>query len=299
MLRQIHLLPSPQAIPRLTTISTPGGPAANPAFCENCATVLAGAFCHACGQAAEPAARSVRAFASQAAADLTSLDSRLLRTVGTLLGRPGRLTREYLDGRRVRYTQPLQLYLGAAAAFFFVNAYRPFLTFDPHAARVVSSLNAIGVSGTVSRESLAPLAGRGISMELFRERFEATVTGYLPAFLVASVLLFGLVLHLFHRRAPAGYVGHVVFSLHWSAFFLLLMIVDRLLPARPPGKLPGLADAVIALIASVYLGLALHRVYGGRWLPTVLRTVCLYLAYQVLLSIWMLSAIALAFTVLL
>ena len=261
--------------------------------------MLAGAFCHACGQAAEPAATSVRAFASQSAADLTSLDSRLLRTVGTLLGRPGRLTREYLDGRRVRYTQPLQLYLGAAAAFFFVNAYRPFLTFDPVQARVVSSLNAVGVSGTVSRKSLAPLAGRGISMELFRERFEATVTGYLPAFLVASVLLFGLVLHLFHRRAPAGYVGHVVFSLHWSAFFLLLMIVDRLLPARPPGQLPGLIDAAIGLIASGYLGFALHRVYGGGWLPTVLRTVCLYLVYQVLLSIWMLSAIALAFTVLL
>jgi hypothetical protein len=282
----------------MTDTAAPGAPGSG-AACENCATVLAGAFCHACGQAAEPPAASVRAFATEAAADLTSLDSRLLRTVGTLLGRPGRLTREYLDGRRVRYTQPLQLYLGAAAAFFFVNAYRPFLTFDPGQARVVSSLNAIGVSGTVSRESLAPLAARGISMELFRERFEATVTGYLPAFLVASVLLFGLVLHLFHRRAPAGYVGHVVFSLHWSAFFLLLMIADRLLPARAPGELPGLMDAVIALIASVYLGLALHRVYGGGWLPTVLKTVCLYLLYQVLLSIWMLSAIALAFTVLL
>jgi hypothetical protein len=275
--------------------SAPG----NGAACDNCGTALAGAFCHTCGQSAGPPAASVRAFASQAAADLTSLDSRLLRTLGTLLGRPGRLTREYLDGRRVRYTQPLQLYLGAAAAFFFVNAYRPFLTFDPAAARVVSSLNAIGVSGTVSRESLAPLALRGISMELFRERFEATVTGYLPAFLVASVLLFGLVLHLFHRRAPAGYVGHIVFSLHWSAFFLLLMIVDRLLPASAPGELPGLLDAAIALVASVYLGAALHHVYGGSWLPTVLKTVCLYLLYQVLLSIWMLSAIALAFTVLL
>jgi hypothetical protein len=275
--------------------SAPGDAAA----CENCGTALAGAFCHACGQAAEPPTRSVRAFAAQAAGDLTNLDSRLLRTLGTLLGRPGRLTREYLQGRRVRYAQPLQLYLGAAAAFFFVNAYRPFLTFDPEKGSVVSSLSAVGISGTMGSEAKAGLAARGISMELFRERFEAAATGYLPAFLVGSVLLFGLVLHLFFRRRPGGYIGHAVFSLHWSAFFLLLMIVERLLPANPKGgPTVGMQDTAIALVAAGYLCIALKVVYGDSWLATAAKALGLFLIYQVLLTGWMASAIALAFTVL-
>jgi hypothetical protein len=266
--------------------------------CENCGTVLAGAFCHACGQPAEHP-RSVRAFAAQAAGDLTNLDSRLLRTLGTLLARPGRLTREYLEGRRVRYTQPLQLYLGAAAAFFFVNAYRPFLTFEPATGRVASSLSAVGVSGTMDSASRAGLAARGISMELFRERFEAAVTGYLPAFLVGSVLLFGLVLHLFFRRRPGGYIGHAVFSLHWSAFFLLLMIVERLLPSDPSaGPAVGTLDVSIAAVALGYLCIAVRQAYGQSWLATAAKTLGLFLIYQLLLSLWMLSAIALAFTVL-
>jgi hypothetical protein len=278
--------------------TTMAGTSANGAACENCATVLAGAFCHTCGQSADPPTRSVRAFAAQVAGDLANLDSRLLRTLGTLLGRPGRLTREYLEGRRVRYTQPLQVYLGAAAAFFFVNAYRPFLTFDPTAGRIVSSLNAAGISGTMDSESRAGLAARGISMELFRERFEQTVTGYLPAFLVGSVLLFALVLQLFYWRRPAGYIRHAVFSLHWSAFFLLLMIVDRLLPAPPPGANPGLSDLVLILVAAGYLGVALRWVYGQGWLATLGKTVVLMVVYELLLIAWMSSAIAMAFTVL-
>jgi hypothetical protein len=290
----------PAAVP--ATASVPAtAPAAAPAparaACENCGAVLAGPFCHACSQAAEPPTRSVRAFASQAAADLTNLDGRIPRTLGLLLARPGRLTREYLAGRRVRYTQPLQLYLGCAAAFFFVNAYRPFLTFNARTGAVVSSLSAAGASGAMSRESQAALAARGISLEVFRGRFEGAVTGYLPAFLIGSVLLFAVAVQLAFRRSRRGYLEHAVFALHWSAFFLLLMIVDRLIPQHAGG--PGRVDRVVAGVAVVYLGLALKHVYGGSWLATGARTLLLFVVYQLLLSLWMLSAAGVAFQVLL
>lgn len=280
-----------------TTQPHPAAAPPVPAACENCGAGLGGPFCHACGQAAEPPTASVRAFASQAAADLTNLDSRLLRTLGLLLARPGRLTREYLDGRRVRYTQPLQLYLGAAAAFFFVNAYHPFLTFDARAGQVASSLSAAGVSGALSAEARAGLAARGISLQAFRGQFEAAVTGYLPAFLIGSVLLFALVLQGFHRGSRRGYLEHAVFALHWSAFFLLLMIVDRLLPQRAPG--PGLLDALVAGTAVAYLALALKHVHGQPWWVTGAKTLGLFVVYQLLLSLWMLSAIGVAFQILL
>ena len=262
--------------------------------CENCGTALLGRFCYACGQSADRPTRSVRTFAGQAAADLTSLDSRILRTLGLLLARPGRLTREYLDGRRVRYTQPLQLYLGAATAFFFVNAYRPFLGFDARTGQVTSSLSSAGVSGTVRAQAVAR---RGIPMEVFGERFEAAVTGYLPAFLVASVLLFAVALRLAYRGQRRGYLEHAVFALHWSAFFLLMMIVDRLLPQR--GVRAGALDVAVALVTGAYLALALRRAYGQPWLATGIKAVALFVVYQLLLSLWMLSAIGMAFWLLL
>ena len=125
----------------------------------------------------------------------------------------------------------------------------------------------------------------------------AAVTGYLPAFLVGSVLLFALVLHLFYRRRRRGYVEHAVFALHWSAFYLLLMMVERLLPAG--GASPRLPSLLIFTTGAVYLAVALRRVYGQSWFLTVVKTLCLYLTYQALLTLWMLSAIVLAFRLLL
>ena len=43
-----------------------------------------------------------------------ALEGTLWRTLGLLLRHPGRLTREYLDGRRRRYVLPLRLYLTAS-----------------------------------------------------------------------------------------------------------------------------------------------------------------------------------------
>ncbi|MBB4634825.1 DUF3667 domain-containing protein [Longimicrobium terrae] len=265
--------------------------------CENCGAALAGRFCHECGQAAEPPSSTVAGVLRALAADLTSVDSRVARSVIRLLVRPGELTAEYLAGRRVRYAQPLQLYLGAATAFFFVNAYRPFVTFDPATRRVVSSLNAAGVSGDMGASVLDQLTARGISLPVFQERFEAAVAGYLPVFLVGSVLLFGLVVAGFHRRARRGYLAHAVFALHWSAFYLLLMIADRLLPDQKPGRGPW--GAVLAAIALAYLAIALRRVHAESWLRTVPKAIGLFLVYQMLLTVWMISAIAVAFTLLL
>lgn len=286
-------------MPRTSSSQAEPAPVTEPpaGACENCGTELRGRFCHACGQSAERPTSTVRGFVRHAAADVTNLDARILRTLGLLLARPGQMTREYLAGRRIRYTQPLQLYLGAAAAFFFVNAYHPFFRFDPKTARVVGTLSAAGVSGTLDAESRASLAAKGIPLEVFSERFSAAVTGYMPAFLVGSVLLFALVLQLFYRRQRRGLVEHAVFSLHWSAFYLLLMMVDR---ARPDssGRLTAL-NVVVGTVAAVYLALALRRVYAQSWLLTTAKTLVLFMAYQLLLSLWMISAISLAFGLLL
>jgi hypothetical protein len=54
--------------------------------------------------------------------DFLELDSRFMRTMRPLLFQPGKLTRDYLDGRRFRYTPPLRLYIFSSMAFFILAA---------------------------------------------------------------------------------------------------------------------------------------------------------------------------------
>lgn len=88
--------------------------------CANCETPLQGQYCANCGQRARDRMISVWELVKEASEVLTSLDSRLWRTLGLLLFRPGRLTSDYLMGRRARYIPALRLFLGLSLIFFFL-----------------------------------------------------------------------------------------------------------------------------------------------------------------------------------
>jgi hypothetical protein len=187
------------------------------------------------------------------------------------------------------------VYLAAVTVFFLTNAYRPFVSFDLGTRRIASSLNAASVSGSISRQKVAELAAKGIPLAVYREQFEGAVTSWMPVFLVGSVLLFALALAGLFRRQPHGPVAHGVFALHWTAFYLVLTIADRLL-GRGPGHASAAGVAVLVIVV-VYLILALRRVYARPWPGTIAKGLLLALVFQLLIVGWMFSAIAFAFTI--
>ena len=86
--------------------------------CENCGTVVPDRFCSACGQLASSFHRPVWELVTESVADMFALDGRLLRSLPLLMFRPGRMTRNYLDGKRARYVPPFRMFLLASVIFF-------------------------------------------------------------------------------------------------------------------------------------------------------------------------------------
>lgn len=90
----------------------------SPANCPNCGSALSGNFCQECGQAATLHVPSAREFLHEFVAHYVALEGKLWQSVKLLLFKPGQLTREYIEGRRVRYVEPLRLYLSFSIIFF-------------------------------------------------------------------------------------------------------------------------------------------------------------------------------------
>ena len=93
--------------------------------CLNCGSPLSDRFCPRCGQDSREIKRSVWQFALQSFETITDLDNRLWSSLFPLLFRPGYLTQRYLEGKRKRYLNPIQLYAFFSFLFFLTAYYLP------------------------------------------------------------------------------------------------------------------------------------------------------------------------------
>src|SRR5438874_12930683 len=91
--------------------------------CENCGAELQGHWCAKCGQPAIEYRRSFRHVVADLLNEFLNWDSKFFTTIALLILKPWRLTNEFLAGKRVRYANPLRLYLLASILFFFAVNY--------------------------------------------------------------------------------------------------------------------------------------------------------------------------------
>lgn len=86
--------------------------------CANCGADSDGNYCPNCGQRDSDFHRPVLTMLGEILSDVFSLDGRLARTVPSILFRPGRVTRAYLEGHRARYVPPFRMFLVSSLVFF-------------------------------------------------------------------------------------------------------------------------------------------------------------------------------------
>jgi len=91
--------------------------------CLNCGTILEGKFCHNCGQENLEMKESFGHMVTHAVSDYFHFDDQFFSTLKPLFFSPGKLTNEYLLGRRAHYLHPVKMYI-FISLIFFVLAFR-------------------------------------------------------------------------------------------------------------------------------------------------------------------------------
>ncbi len=90
--------------------------------CANCGQHLTGNYCANCGQQAH-VHRSLAHVGEEFVHGITHFDGKAWQTLPMLLFRPGKLTREYIEGKRARYIAPVPLFLLVVFLMFFVFSF--------------------------------------------------------------------------------------------------------------------------------------------------------------------------------
>jgi hypothetical protein len=246
-------------------------------LCPGCDVSLSGAYCSSCGER-RPADQhySLREVAEEVVENVAHFDGTLLRTLRALFRTPGALTAAYMRGDRRRYMRPLQLFLLANVALFFLAGPLHFRAFDtPLAMHMHGSVYSRAATARVD----ARLAQRGTTLAAYAPRFDATATAQAKTLVIVMVPAFALLVALvnFGRRWYA--LQHVVFALHFYVAFWALFTIIALAAIAAARLAPGVGwlatDRVYSLAALVamtaYLAAAQRRAYGTGRAGSVVR----------------------------
>jgi hypothetical protein len=271
--------------------------------CLNCGAELAGPFCAQCGQRDVPPYPSVRELVTDAFWELSGWDGRFAATVRTLVKSPGRLTVDFLEGRRARYISPLRLYLLASLLYFLAAAMVPELSpsdglvvstsVDPNRGSAgIQQVNRAALNarnGTLTAEqrdsalkkiATAPPIIRPILQRMVGDTkgFKRSLLETMPRVLFALVPIFAAVLALFYRRRK--YPEHLYFALHLHAFFFVALTLAAAAKFTYSQRFSGIMSALAAVWIIGYALVAARRVYGGSWVRTTAKGIGVSMLYS-------------------
>lgn len=93
--------------------------------CLNCGHPLdmSDKYCPNCSQANSTKKLTLKDFFEEFFSNIISYDSKLLKTLTALLLRPGKITKDYIGGKRVSYTNPFRFLLSLAIIYFLLISF--------------------------------------------------------------------------------------------------------------------------------------------------------------------------------
>jgi hypothetical protein len=257
------------------------------AQCLNCGAAVSGHFCAVCGQETRLRVPSAREFFHELIGHYVALEGKLWITLWLLVLRPGRLTADYIAGKRARYVQPLRIYLSLSILFFALLKFGPneLIKVQPQAGVAPNALAITDKPGGPDTVRLSTKLGQfnpawearlrqmdampqGAALALVKSKFFA----YVPYAMFCIMPIFAFYLKLLYLGSGRRYGEHMLFALHSNAFAFLLLGLIWVLPGT-------WINTALFIWLLAYLPVAMRRVYGASRKSTFARWVVLMGAY--------------------
>lgn len=185
--------------------------------CKSCGNQFYGLYCNLCGEKIiEPNERKFSFFLNKVLIATTIVDNKFARSLWLIIRKPGFLSREYVDGRRVKYMRPLQV-------FFILNLiYFLFPVLQLFNSTLYTQLNVLPHSNIARKIVTQKIHDEGISMQGFELMYNSKTTSFAKLLLVVFVVLAAIPLGVIFRKKNRYFTDHLALSVELTSFNLAL-----------------------------------------------------------------------------
>jgi hypothetical protein len=227
---------------------------------------------------------------------ITHSDSRLWRTLLFLWFKRGKLTEEFVAGRRMAYLPPFRLYLVLSVIFFLVASFshptHDVVNFDVDTTKGGSAESVCTdlhfTTGRLDWDARLQHVCREVARDNGQNLLHVAVAT-MPKAMFIFLPLVAFLHMLMYWRPRHRYAEDLLFFLHVHAFFFSLMtlvVLSADLANSWPNleRIWGFAVGLIWLMP-LYTVVAMKRVFGRSWAGTLFKAFALFVVYMVVLCI--------------
>ncbi|MEQ9465967.1 MAG: DUF3667 domain-containing protein [Ekhidna sp.] len=228
--------------------------------CKSCGTSFSGNYCNQCGEKViRQEDRKLKHFLGEFINAITFADNKLFRTVKTILIAPGRLSADFVEGKRKKYMKPISIFFLANLIYFLFPVFNTFNT------NLHLQMNAFPFlhSDLATEMVNSRLEESGETLESFSLRYDSKSTELSKLLLILISLFQAMFFWMIHsRNSKRFFSDHIIVSLELMSFIILFCI-----------QVLGLAFLLIASINSSFIS---ELVTSG-----VMFSLILYYLYRV------------------
>ena len=251
-------------------------------ICKSCNNQFTGTYCNLCGEKViQPSDRSFRKFLSNIMVAVTFADSKFFKSLWLIIVKPGFLSREFAEGRTIKYLRPLSL-------FFVLNLiYFLFPVIQLFSASLKTQLST--TYGTFAEGLVATrVVDLNVSLQSFEVLYNQKSNGLAKLLVIVFAVIASLPLNLFYRKRNRFFTDHVGLMVELACFNLFVNALMLTLAAKFLGLGKYLDDnwlMISFIITNTYFLLrASHAFYQERGLKLILKSLVMITMLKVALE---------------
>ena len=185
-------------------------------LCKSCGNAFEGNYCNQCGEKVlVPADRSLRALLNNIARAITFADNKFVHTLGLMLRKPGFVSAEFAEGRRVKYLPPISVFFVLNLIYFFFPLIQ---LFNASLNTQLLSLFGRWLRGPLTTAVLQI----GVNLETFTLLYNLKTVGLAKLMVMLFVLLASLPLNVLYRKSNRYFTDHVDYMVEVACFNLFV-----------------------------------------------------------------------------
>jgi hypothetical protein len=186
-------------------------------ICKSCGNTFEGMYCNICGEKVLlPADRSFKAFMNDIKLAVIPKNNPFLKSLKLVILKPGFLSKEYADGRRVNYIRPLQLFFILNVIYFLFPLLQLFNTSlrTQMFLRTHSPIVRVLIDKKIRTE--------GYSLQGYELMYNERSTALAKMLIIVFVFLAALPFSAIYRKRNRFFNDHITLSVELASFNLAM-----------------------------------------------------------------------------